>query len=224
MLSRIKDLMLRPRSGVVALGAVAALSFPAVASAAPATVTFNNAATASSQTNGRNVFILKYQAEETAASTLNAKNQAQASASHCRNCAASGIAFQVIFVSRRDALTINADNEANATSDACVGCSTLAAAYQIIYAANQPGLSLFQIQGLNHVHSELITLQFTGLTGAKLQARTDAIAQEAVGVLNNGPNPIPVITPAINNTGSPSELTENNGPFIDLLIKSQHQG
>jgi hypothetical protein len=225
MLPRIKDLMLRPRSGVVALGAVAALSFPAVASAAPATVTFNNSATASSQTDGRNVFILKYQAEETATSTLNAKNQAQASASHCRNCAASGIAFQVIFVSKKNAITINADNEANATTGAsCVNCTTLAAAYQIIYAASQPGLSLYQIQGLNHVHSELIALQFTGLTGAKLQARTDAIAQEAVGVLNNGPNPIPVITPAINNTGNPSELTENNGPFIDLLIKAQHQG
>jgi hypothetical protein len=165
MLPRIKDLMLRPRSGVVALGAVAALSFPAVASAAPATVTFNNTATASSQTNGRNVFILKYQAEETAASTLNAKNQAQASASHCRNCAASGIAFQVIFVSKQDALTINADNEANATSDACVSCSTLAAAYQVIYAASQPGLSRYQIQGLNHVHSELIACSYSrGMT------------------------------------------------------------
>jgi hypothetical protein len=74
------------------------------------------------------------------------------------------------------------------------------------------------------VHSELITLQFTGLTGAKLQARTDAIAQEAVGILNNGPNPIPVITPAINNTGDPAQFTENSGPFIDLLVKSQHQG
>src|SRR2546421_7851372 len=224
MLPRIKDLIFRPRSSVVALGAVAALSFPVTASAAPATVTFNNLATASSQTNGRNVFVLKYQAEETAASTLNAKNQAQASASHCKNCAASGIAFQVIFVSKQGPLTLNADNHASATSSLCVNCSTLAAAYQIIYAANQPRLSRYQIQGLNHVHSELITLQFTGLTGAKLQARTDAIAQEAVGVLNNGPNPIPVITPAINNSGDPAQLTENSGPFIDLLIKSQHQG
>ncbi len=82
-----------------------------------------------------------------------------------------------------------------------------------------------QIQGLNHhVHSELIALQFTGLTGTKLQARTDAIAKEAVSILDNGPNPIPVITPAINNSDSPSELTEDDGPFIDLLIKSQHQG
>ena len=95
----------------MALGAVAALSFPAVASAAPATVTFSN--------------------------------------------------------------------------------STLAAAYQIIYAADQPGLSRYQIQSLNHVHS---------------------------------PNPIPVITPAINNSGDPAQLTENSGPFIDLLVKSQHQG
>ena len=224
MLSRIRDLILRPRSGVVALGAVAALSFPAAASAAPATVTFNNSATASSQANDRNVFILKYQAEETAATTLNVKNQALASASHCENCAASGIAFQVIFVSKQGPLTLNADNQASATSTLCVNCSTLAAAYQIIYAANQPGLSRYQIQGLNHVHSELITLQFTGLTGASLQARTDAIAQEAVGILNNGPNPIPVITPAINNSGDPAQLTENNGPFIDLLVRSQHQG
>ena len=180
MLPRIKDLMLRPRSGVVALGAVAALSFPAVVRRHSVNAMFNNTALwRAPQTNGRNVFILKYQAEETAASTLNAKNQAQASASHCRNCAASGIAFQVIFVSKQDALTINADNEANATSDACVSCSTLAAAYQVIYAASQRGLSRYQIQGLNHVHSELIALQFTGLTGAKLQARTDAIAQEA---------------------------------------------
>jgi hypothetical protein len=208
----------------VALSAVAALSFPVAASAAPATATYNNTATASSQANGRNVFVLKYQAEETSASTLNARNQALASTSHCANCAASGIAFQVIFVSKRGPLTINADNEANATSGSCASCPALAAAYQIIYAASQPGLSRYQIQGLNHVHSELITLQFTGLTGTKLQARTDAIAQEAVGVLNNGPNPIPLITPATNNTGSPSELTQNNGPFIDLLIKSKHQG
>ena len=74
------------------------------------------------------------------------------------------------------------------------------------------------------MHAELITLQFTGLTGAKLQARTDEIAQEAVDVLNNGPNPIPVITPAIDNTGNPGQLTENGGPFIDLLAKSQQKG
>jgi hypothetical protein len=226
MLLRIRDLILRPRSGAVALGAVAVLSFPVAASAAPATATYTNSATAASQTNGRNVFILKYQAEETAASTLNAKNQALASTTQCRNCDASGVAFQVIFVSKGNALTINADNEANATSTSCVNCQVLAAAYQIIYAADQPGLSRYQVQGLNHVHSELIALQFTGLTGAKLQARTDAIAQEAVGVLNDGPNPIPVVTPAINKSGTvaPSQLTENNGPFIDLMIKSQHQG
>jgi hypothetical protein len=199
------------------------VSLPVAASAAPATVAYNNSATASSQTNGQNIFILKYQAEETATATLNAKNQALASASHCRNCNASGVAFQVIFVSKQDSLTINADNEAAATSDSCVACSSMAGAYQIIYAANQRGLSLFQIQGLNHVHSQLIALQFTGLTGSRLQARTDEIANEAVGVLQNGPSPIPVFTPSINNSGYAGELTEDNGPFIDLLARSQHQ-
>ena len=100
----------------------------------------------------------------------------------------------------------------------------MAGAYQIIYAASQPGLSRYQIQELNHVHSELIVLQFTGLTGSKLQARTDAIANEAVGVLGNGPSPILVVTPSINDSGSAAQLTQNNGPFIDLLAKSQHRG
>jgi len=80
-----------------------------------------------------------------AALTLNAKNTALASTSHCSNCAASGVAFQVIFVSRHGSITINADNEATATSDSCANCSALAAAYQIIYAANQPGLSRYQV-------------------------------------------------------------------------------
>jgi hypothetical protein len=225
MFSRIKDLILRPRSGVVALGAVAALSFPVVASAAPATVTYNNSASASAQRDGRNVFVLKYQSEQTAASTLNANNQAVASASNCHNCDASGIAFQVIFVSKSSALTINANNQANATSTSCVKCQTLAAAYQIIYAADQPRLSRYQLQGLEHVHTELILLQFTGLTGAGLRARTDSIANEAVGILNNGPNPIPIVTPAVNNNSDrAAQFTQNNEPFIDLLVKSQHQG
>ena len=50
------------------------------------------------------------------------------------------------------------------------------------------------------------------------------LIRNAVGILNNGPSPIPVITPAIDNSGDPARLTENNGPFIDLLVRSQHQG
>lgn len=56
-------------------------------------MTDDDTATAS-QANSRNVSVLKYQAEETAASMLNAKNQALAAAPRCQNCAASGIAFR----------------------------------------------------------------------------------------------------------------------------------
>src|SRR6266702_2639609 len=59
-------------------------------------------------------------------------------------------------------VTLNAGNTADASSSDCIRCSSLAGAYQIIYASDQPRLSRYQIQGLNHVRSELIALQFTG--------------------------------------------------------------
>jgi hypothetical protein len=220
--------MLRPRFSVVALTALASLAIPVTASAAalsgPPAQTVANDAQASSQTNGHTDFVLRYQLQQASAVTLNVSNHAVASTAQCHDCHADAIAFQVVVASKQNLITLDAANQADATSSACTRCSSLAGAYQIIYASDQPQLSRYQIQGLNHVRSELIALQFTGLNGAQLQARTDAIANDAVAVLDNGPNPIPVITPAINDSSRPAELTTNSGPFIDLFVKVKHPG
>ncbi len=228
MLPTIKDLTLRPRFGVVALTALASLAIPVTASAAapsgPPAQTLVNEATASAQTSGHTDFVLRFRLQQASAGTLNVSNHAVASTAQCDDCHADAIAFQVVVASKQNLVTLNADNAADASSSACTRCSSLAGAYQIIYASDQPHLSRYQLQRLNHVRSELIVLRFTGLSGAQLQARTDAIANEAVSVLDNGPNQVPVITPAINDSSRPAELTTNSGPFIDLFVKVRHLG
>jgi len=229
MRPRINALILRPRSGVVALTALAALAVPAAASAAvasdPLTQTITNQATASTQRNGHTDWELKYQFQpQVSAATLNVSNHATATASQCRECDAYGIAFQVVVVaSLKNLVTINADSQANALSSNCVRCNSFAAAYQIIYASNQPRLSFYQIQGLRRVHNELITLRFLGLRGDALQNRLDAIADDAVSVLDKDPNPIP-ITPAFGHSPGPAAMTSNSGPFVDLFVKVNHPG
>jgi hypothetical protein len=231
MTPSFRDLTVRPRFGVVALIALASLAIPAIPAAASAAVlagsptqTLVNEAQASSRTNGHRDYVLRYQFRRASAATLDVSNHAVASTAQCHDCHADAVAFQVVVASKKDLVTLNAGNQADASSSVCTRCSSLAGAYQIIYASDQPKLSLYQVQGLNHVRSELIALQFTGLSGAQLQARTDAIANDAVSVLASGPNPIPFVTPAINGSSRPAELTGGSEPYIDLFVKVVHPG
>ena len=130
MRPRINALTFRPRpglwraerlkglTGLTALTALATLAVPAVASAAtpaappaaPLTQTIANQANASSQRNGHTDWVLKYQFKHVpSTATLNVTNNATATATKCRRCAADGIAFQVVVTS--------AQNLANAQRD-----------------------------------------------------------------------------------------------------------
>jgi hypothetical protein len=229
--------MLRPRSGAAVLAALAALAIPAGPAAAstavpvapagtaapPLTQTVTNQATASSQRDGHTDWVLKYQVQQTTAATVNVSNHATATASQCHRCAADGIAFQVVAVSRQNLVTLNADNQANALSSNCVSCSSFAGAYQIVYVNDQP-LTQWQTRALGRVQIELTGLRFANFTGAQLQKRLDSIANEAISVLNDGPNPIPVLTPGTGNAPSPAALTKDKGPFIELFTKVRHPG
>lgn len=163
---------LKGLAGLTALTALATLAVPAVASAdtpaappaAPVTQAIANQASASSQRNGHTDWVLKYQFKQVpSAATLNVTNNATATATTCRHCAADGIAFQVVVVtSAQNLATLNATNQANAVSSNCVRCSTFAGAYQIVYASNRK-LVPWQIQSLNAVRFNLMVLRFTGL-------------------------------------------------------------
>src|SRR5690348_16859843 len=123
MRPRINTLTLRPRSGVAALTALAALAAPADPAfattgtpAAPLTQTITNQANASEQKTGQIDWVLKFQAQESSAATLNVNNTATATAGKCQRCAADGIAFQVVVTSTQNLVTLNANNQANAVS------------------------------------------------------------------------------------------------------------
>ena len=241
MRPRINALTFRPRPGVAplkgltgltALTALATLAVPAVASAAtPAaalTQAITNQASASSQRNGHTDWVLKYQFKQVSSTaTLNVTNNATASATKCRRCAADGIAFQVVVTSSQNLATLNATNQANAVSSNCVRCSTFAGAYQIVYASNRK-LAPWQIQSLNAVRYKLMILRFTGLKGNALQKRLDRIADDVMAILNNGQRPVtpvtPALTPALAKTPAPAALTTNNGPVIDRSVKMTNQG
>jgi hypothetical protein len=227
---------LKGLTGLTALTALATLAVPAVASAAtPAaalTQAITNQASASSQRNGHTDWVLKYQFKQVSSTaTLNVTNNATASATKCRRCAADGIAFQVVVTSAPNLATLNATNQANAVSSNCVRCSTFAGAYQIVYASNRK-LAPWQIQSLNAVRYKLMILRFTSLKGTALQKRLDRIADEVVAILNYGQRPVtpvtpaltPALAPALATTPAPAALTTNNGPVIDRSVKMTNQG
>jgi len=231
MRPRINTLTPRPRSGVAALMALAALAVPAVPAiaavntpAAPVTQTITNQANASEQKNGRTDWVLKYQVQQSSAATLNVNNTATATASQCHRCAADGIAFQVVVTSTQNLVTLNANNQANAASTNCVGCSTFAGAYQIVYASNTGKLTQWQSRALGLLQIQLTGLRFENLNSTQLKNRLDEYSDDATSILNNGPNPIPVLTPAATNTSNTAALTKNNGPFIDKFVKVMHPG
>jgi hypothetical protein len=230
MRHRFNALMLRPRSGVVALTALAALAAPAVPAfattgtpAAPLAQTITNQANASEQANGRTDWVLKYQAQESSAATLNVNNTATATAT-CQRCAADGIAFQVVVTSTQNLVTLNANNQANAVSSNCVACSTFAAAYQIVYANSTGKFTQYQSRALGLLQIQLSGLRLENLSASQLQNKLDEYSDDAISILNNGPNPIPIYTPGVGNTPNPAALTRNNGPFIDKFVMVRHPG
>jgi hypothetical protein len=231
---------LKSLAGLTALTALATLAVPAVASAdtpagppaAPVTQTIANQASASSQRNGHTDWVLKYQFKQVSpAATLNVTNNATATATRCRRCAADGIAFQVVVTSAQNLATLNATNQASAVSSNCVRCSTFAGAYQIVYASNRK-LAPWQVQSLNAVRFNLMVLRFTDLKGTALQNRLDKIADHVVAILNNGhsrvtpvtPALTPALAPALAGTPAPAALTTNNGPVINRSVKMTNPG
>jgi hypothetical protein len=109
-------------------------------------------------------------------------------------------------------------------SSNCVSCSTFAGAYQIVYASDTGKLTQWQTRALGLLQIQLTGLRLENLSSTQLQNKLDGFADDAVSILNNGPNPIPVLTPAAPDSQSPAALTKNNGPFIDLFAKVKHPG
>jgi putative peptide zinc metalloprotease protein len=228
-------------AGAVALAIFAQLAVPGTASAgvstsplaSPQPATYVNLARATSLRNFYHAFTLRFQLQQGSPSGLNANNSAVALTANCHDCGALAIAFQVVFVTDQDLTAINANNNADATSYACVRCTNTAEAYQIIVATDeQSRLTDQQERGLAQVRTELEALQQPGLDSDQIQSQSDALANQAVSILDNpaygrSDQGAPAgglaagastFSPAINASALPAALTESTQPLVELHI------
>jgi putative peptide zinc metalloprotease protein len=228
--------VLRLRYGVVALAIFGPLAVAGTASAgvsagpsaSPQPATYVNVAKATSERNFYHDFKLKFQVKQGAPTVLTADNSAVALTAGCHDCGALAIAFQVVFVNDQNLTATNADNNANATSYECVRCTNMAEAYQIIVATDkQSRLTYQQELGLDQVWAGLEALRWPGLDPDQIQSRSDALANEAVSIVDNpsysvwgqeAPAAAPAVSPAIDGSARLAALTETTQPVVDLYI------
>jgi len=235
MLSKIKAGALRSRWGVVALTAAVPLAIPAAASAATfqgpppgysipfspwnhGAQTYDNAAQTGSMGNGHTAFTVKFQLDQSFAPRLNASNSANVLTIACHDCDANAIAFQIVYVSKANLVALNASNTTKEQSLLCVRCNELAEAYQFIVATGSPTpLSTSQVQQLDGIGTQLEALRTSNLSDTLIEQTTDALATQVNTILGNPPSPVPLVTPATNNSGQPSQFTGTNRNIVDLF-------
>jgi len=235
MLSKIRAGALRSRWGVVALAAAVPLAVPAAASAATfqgpppeysipfspwnhGSQTYNNVAQASSMQNGHTAFTVKFQLDQSFARRLNASNSANVVTVACSDCDADAIAFQIVYVAKSNLVALNASNTTNEQSFLCIRCDELAEAYQFIVATGSPTpLSTSQVQQLDAIRSQLEALRTSNLSDTVIESDTDSLATQVNTILGDPPSPVPLVTPATNNSGQPSQFTGTNRNIVDLF-------
>jgi len=252
MLPKIRSGAWRLRWAVAALAVMAPLAIPATASASdvpnatansqsiqyinvainPAAhtwpSTYDNLAQATSHTNGRTAFSVKFRVHLSYASVITANNDAVALASDCQNCGAVAIGFQMILVSKYTLAKLLAQDSASATSANCDNCHTLAEAYQIIYATDSAAPLPWQIDiSLLQAWEKFEALRYSGLSVAQIESESTQLVNGIVSMLQQNSDAAPAgtapaYTPAINNSNLPAQMAENTLPVIDVLSAIQH--
>lgn len=231
MLSKIKAGTLR--WSVAALAVMVPLAIPAAASAAtfqgpgysipfspwnPGSQTYANAARAGTIQSSHTEFTVEFQLDQSFAPRLNASNSAYAGTVNCHDCDADAIAFQIVYVSKANLVALNASNTTNEQSFLCLRCNELAEAYQFIVATGSPTpLSTSQVKELDAIGTQLEALRTSNLSDTAIEAETDALATQVNADLGDPPSPVPLVTPATNNSGQPSQFTNTNQNVVDLF-------
>ena len=213
-------------------------------------VTYVNAAKATSKRNWRTDYSVKFRLRQSSASIINADESAVALASKCHDCGAVAIALQVVFVPQQDLTTLNQDTTADAIGNACVRCSNLAEAYQLVDVSDsQQRLTSHQRAALQRVGFQLEALQYSGLSTDQIQNKVAELVNQAVTILTSGAGstpggagstpggagstpggagstpvgPTPLLSPAINASSLPAQLTQpSQQPAIQLYVKIDH--
>ncbi len=242
MLPAIRGGVRRLRWVVTVLAVIAPFAFPGAASAdsnatsesvqyistsvAPVTgsdAEYDNQAVATGTSNGQTTFSVTYKVPLSSASVITADNTANASLNNCQNCTAVAISLQTVIAAKSQLAELTASDVANATSANCTGnCNTLAEAFQIVYAPLSTSMvSWMVIPYIGKLESELKGLQNSRLSLAQIQSQSTADVSALVSVLQNAVGEGSQVTPGINDSQTPSELTSQQ-PVIDLLSVFHH--
>lgn len=241
MLPAIRGGVHRLRWVVVVLAVITPFAFPGAASAdnnanaesiqyistsvAPVSgsdAEYDNQATATGASNGQTAFSVTYKAPLSSASVITANNISNASLNNCQNCTAVAISLQVVVAAKSELAELTANDQANAASTNCTNCNTLAEAFQIVYAPLSTSMvSWMVIPYIGNLENELKGLQNRHLTLAQIQTDSTADVAALVSVLQNAVGEGSQVTPGINASQSPTQLTSQQ-PFIDLLSTFHH--
>jgi hypothetical protein len=183
---------------------------------------YDNQATATGTSNGQTTFSFTYKVPLSSASVITADNTANASLNNCQNCTAVAISLQTVVAAKSELAELTANDQSNATSTNCTNCNTLAEAFQIVYAPLSTSMvSWMVIPYIGKLESELKGLQNAHLTLAQIQTDSTADVMALVSVLQTAVGEGSQVTPGINASQSPTELTTQQ-PFIDLLSTFHH--
>jgi putative peptide zinc metalloprotease protein len=143
----------------------------------------DNTAIAVNTKDGSSLFKLSFRISRVMGDTVDSGNAAVAYAS-CTDCQTTAVAIQFVLL-MGDTTTATPENLALAINENCTLCDTLASAYQFILSGDGPvHLTPEGMKRLHEIRKQLMALKDSGLSGAELQERIDALATEAYQVLS----------------------------------------
>jgi putative peptide zinc metalloprotease protein len=142
----------------------------------------DNTAIAVNTKDGSSLFKLSFRITRVMGDTVDTGNAAVAYAS-CTDCQTTALALQFVLVmSEPDVFT--PENLALAMNVDCSLCDTLASAYQFVLQSDGPvHLTPDGKKRLQEIRKELAALKDSGLGSFELQAKVDALAEEAYQVM-----------------------------------------
>jgi putative peptide zinc metalloprotease protein len=181
----------------------------------------DNTAIAVNTKDGSSLFKFSFRISRVMGDTVDSGNAAVAYAS-CTDCQTTAVAIQFVLL-MSDTTTATPENLALAINENCTLCDTLASAYQFILSGDGPvHLTPEGMQQLEEIRRQLMALKDSGLSGAELQERIDALATEAYEVLSTslveaGPPPTaePGAEPEASTSTSTTDTTEQSTTTTD---------
>ncbi len=151
----------------------------------------DNAAVAVNTRDGSDVFRLAFSIDRVMRSDADEADNAAVAAASCEACETTAIAIQVVLLMTPPDGDFSPTNLAIAINENCLSCETTALAYQIVLQTDGPvRLTAAGQTKIAEILRKIRDLDDADLSPAELEAQTDALVDELIGVLEEELVPI----------------------------------